>query len=256
MTDFERADAFEEELRARCASRTVATRYGPAFFHDELPRVRTLNLLRVDDHGGASVSDLAAEAERVQSGSALRHRRILVPTAAVGEARSHGFRELGWSPDRLLFMADRGERARRVDASVVQEVDGWALAGFREDNVRWEPWGREEETVRQVAAAGRLFAAAGRGRHFAVLADGEVVAATDLYSDGRTAQIEHVVTHPDHRGRGHASALILRALEEAAANRHDLVFLTTDALDWPSKLYRRLGFVPIGETWAFHRRVK
>jgi predicted GNAT family acetyltransferase len=77
------------------------------------------------------------------------------------------------------------------------------------------------------------------------------VSSTDLYSDGRTAQIEDVMTLREHRGRGYASAVVIRALEEALAGGHDFVFLTTDARDWPKELYRRLGFEPLGEKYAY-----
>jgi len=37
---------------------------------------------------------------------------------------------------------------------------------------------------------------------------------------------------------------------------HDLTFLVADAHDWPKDLYRKLGFEPVGSTWAFTRRAR
>ena len=62
--------------------------------------------------------------------------------------------------------------------------------------------------------------------------------------------MEAVATLPAHRGRGYASAVVLRAVEEALAAGHDLVFLTADDDDWPKELYARLGFEQIGRPGA------
>jgi spore maturation protein CgeE len=86
-----------------------------------------------------------------------------------------------------------------------------------------------------------------------VVVDGQVVAYADLYDDGRTAQIEDVATLDQHRGRGYASALVLRALDEARQSGCDLVFLVSDEDDWPKALYRRLGFDDLGRYVKFIR---
>ena len=98
----------------------------------------------------------------------------------------------------------------------------------------------------QLLDAKRTIAQALTARFFAVRGGGEVVAYVDLYHDGRTAQIEDLATLEEHRGRGYASALVLRALEEARQAGCDLVFLVADAEDWPKLLYGRLGFVELG----------
>jgi predicted GNAT family acetyltransferase len=102
-----------------------------------------------------------------------------------------------------------------------------------------------------VADAAQLTGREGNARHFAVRASGEVASAADLYSDGRTAQVEDVATAPAQRGRGYATAVVLRAVEEALASGHEFVFLVADAEDWPKELYVRLGFAPLGHTWTF-----
>ena len=80
------------------------------------------------------------------------------------------------------------------------------------------------------------------------------MSATDLYSDGRTAQVEDVATSPDHRGKGLASAVVLRAVEEALASGHTFVFLIANDENGPKELYGRLGFETIGHTWSFLRK--
>jgi hypothetical protein len=34
---------------------------------------------------------------------------------------------------------------------------------------------------------------------------------------------------------------------------HELGFVVADDNDWPKQLYARVGFMPIGWTWAIHR---
>ena len=80
------------------------------------------------------------------------------------------------------------------------------------------------------------------------------MSATDLYSDGRTAQVEDVATSPDHRGKGLASAVVLRAVEEALASGHDFLFLVANDGSPAQELYARLGFETAGHTWSFLRK--
>jgi hypothetical protein len=42
---------------------------------------------------------------------------------------------------------------------------------------------------------------------------------------------------------------VLAAADAAEAAGNDLVFLLTDASDWPQRLYRRLGFDTIGSVY-------
>jgi hypothetical protein len=43
----------------------------------------------------------------------------------------------------------------------------------------------------------------------------------------------------------------MKALEEARAMGHELIFLVADARDWPKEMYRRLGFDGIGEKYSY-----
>jgi ribosomal protein S18 acetylase RimI-like enzyme len=245
-----RAAAFEEALRDAAAERVVVSPLGSAVFNDTLRLVWSLNTLRVE-RTGATAEEIAAEAERLQAEAGLDHRRVVILDEAKGRALEEAFNALGWKTDAYLFMVPRREPNRLVDTSNVVEVEREVLAPIRESILReWltEP---SEEVLRQIGEADRLIATAGNARHFAGLVDGVPVSSTDLYSDGCTAQIEDVGTLPDHRGQGHASAVVIRALEEARAMGHEFVFLSADARDWPKELYRRLGFDGIGERYGY-----
>lgn len=251
VSDYERAVSFGDALRNRVAERVVPFRFGRALFHDGLPLVWDLNLLRVDDAAGATAAALAEDAERLQQEAGHEHRHVAVPDERTGEALAEGFDALGWRSERFLLMAWRGAGARTADTSGVEEADAAAVRALREEIVRGEPWAESEDVVRMVVDASELVAREARVRHFVVRVDGDVAAAADLYSDGRTAQVEDVATLERHRGRGLASAVVVRAVQEAFASGHDFLFLVADADDWPKELYERLGFAPLGRTWSF-----
>jgi ribosomal protein S18 acetylase RimI-like enzyme len=88
-------------------------------------------------------------------------------------------------------------------------------------------------------------------RFFARRIDGAVVGMCELYLHDDVAQVEHVDTLEEFRGRGIASSIVLRAVSEARAAGADLVCIDADLDDWPVDLYRRLGFDEIGRAWSF-----
>jgi ribosomal protein S18 acetylase RimI-like enzyme len=248
--ELDRAAAFEDALLEAASERIERVPLGSAVFTDSLPVVWSLNLLRVEA-SGASVEEIAAEAERLQGGAGLEHRRVAIQDETAGKNLEEGFNALGWKPDVFLFMVPRREPNRAVDTSGVVEIGREELRPIREAILGEWLGDLNGEVMRQIGESDRRFAEAGNARHFAVVVDGEPVSSTDLFSDGRTAQIEDVGTLPDHRGAGHASAVVMKALEEARAMGHEFIFLVADARDWPKEMYRRLGFDGVGEKYAF-----
>lgn len=248
-----RALAFEEALRERCAERIVPFSFGRAFFTDTFAAVWDLNHLRVERFADVTAAALAREAERLHGEAGQPHRRVVVPDEEAGADLEPGFAELGWDAHRFLYMAYRGPRERPGDPALAEEVAGDDVRPLRLEVARTEPWASDEVIVETVLDGNRLVAEQGGARHFAVRVDGAPVSTADLYAEGSVAQVEDVVTSPAHRGRGHASATVARAVEEALAGGAELVFLVADDEDWPKDLYRRLGFEPIGRTWAFLR---
>jgi predicted GNAT family acetyltransferase len=247
-TELERAVAFEEALLEAAVERIEPNPLGSAVFTDSLPLIWSLNHLRVE-RANATADEIAAEADRLQAG--LQHRRVAIEDEAAGRALEPRFTALGWKPDVFLFMVPRHDPHRPVDTSGAVEVEWEQLRPIREAILGEWLGDVEDEVMRQLGESDRRFAKAGSARHFAVLVDGKPVSSTDLYSDGRIAQIEDVGTLPDHRGAGHASAVVMKALEEAHAMGHEFIFLVADARDWPKEMYRRLGFDGIGEKYSF-----
>ncbi len=247
------ADAYERAFRFMrrgdiAGSQAEGFAYGIAVFTPELPLRHDSNYLLVERE--ATADELAAEADRLLGERRLEHRTLVVPDQALGERLAPRFDELGWSGRRFLVMAQRREPERASNLDLVREVGETTLRNARERAVLAQPWGSRELAAQLLAAKRRIPV---ETRFFAVLVDGDVVSCADLYSDGETAQVEDVWTDPEHRNRGYASAVVLKAVEEARERGASFVFLVCDAEDWPQSLYRKLGFDEVGRYSKFLR---
>jgi ribosomal protein S18 acetylase RimI-like enzyme len=254
MTEFERAFALMDRLDERSAERLEPTPFGPVLVHERLDRVHDLNFLRAERPGGASAEELAAATERVQGAAGIRHRRVNLRSEEERRRLEACFIAIGWEPQHFLLMAHRGEVGRRPGLDAVREVDEPALRALWAAGIRAEPYGKNEEVVQQLLEHKRVIEAAIPTRFFAAGIDGELVSHAELYSEDGVGQIENVVTLPEFRGRGLASAVVARAVRESQAAGNDLTFLVADADDWPQRLYERLGFEAIGRYGRFLRK--
>jgi GNAT superfamily N-acetyltransferase len=249
MTPLERVKAFLRETDERVCDERQPTAHGVALLTPSLPLVWQLNAIRVDDPD-ASAADLVDEADEVLA--TVAHRKLVVPDEEVGARLAPALGARAWNAFRLLVMVRRRPPDRPpapgLAAEVGRERGAAALAAFR----REQPFGWQEEAVRQLAAMDERFARARSTRDFAAPADGPGCSCR-LYSDGTVAQVDEVGTLASRRGRGYARATVLAAADAAAADGCDPVFLLTDASDWPQQLYRKLGFDAIGSVYEFLR---
>jgi GNAT superfamily N-acetyltransferase len=73
-----------------------------------------------------------------------------------------------------------------------------------------------------------------------------LITAPNLLRQGRShAFLENVVTHPDFRGRGHGSAVVMAALSQAWADDcHHVLMQSGRADPRVHRFYENLGFVP------------
>jgi ribosomal protein S18 acetylase RimI-like enzyme len=228
----------------------VPFRFGTARLDRELPHVYDLNLLRVE-HGEPSVEELVAEAEEIQGAAGLMHRRVQLPPE-LDERLGPRLREAGWEAEALVVMAQHREPGRAIDLDATQEVERSTLTGAWTAGMRSD--GLSEEVVGELLAHKELIAATTPTRYFAAGADGAIASYCELHTDGPTAQVESVMTLPEHRGKGMASAVVVRAAAAAREAGADFVFLVADRDDWPRLLYERLGFDPIGRGYARYLR--
>jgi GNAT superfamily N-acetyltransferase len=223
------------------------TAHGTALLTPSLPLVWQVNAIRVEDPG-ATVEELAAEADHVQAG--YGHRKLIVHDEALGARLAPGFERAGWNVFRVLIMTRERPPVKPPEpgagGEVSREVGAAALAAFR----REQPFGWQEEAVRQLAEMDRRFDEVLAARDFASPPE-DPACSCRLYTHDGLGQVDEVGTVEARRGRGHARAAVAAAADAAAADGCDKVLIVTDAADWPQHLYRSLGFDEIGSTYEF-----
>lgn len=253
MTDADRCVAFLRDHAFRVTRTGPAGRFGTALLYEELPRVWSLNYLLVErDLDQATAEALAAEADELLGGAGLRHRKVEVLDETAGERLAGEFQALGWHVERDLVQPHRRPADRKVDISLVEEVDTETLAPVWAEAMR-KDFGSDADVIRQLTEHKQVLAADG-ARFFAARVDGVLASYCDLYSDGRTAQIEAVQTLESFRNKGLARAVVSGALAASEAEGHDLTFLLADQADWPKQLYEKLGFDVVGSVYEFTLR--
>lgn len=244
------AAAFLRRVVVQGADDVVDLPFGVATFTSALPRVYDFNLVWVDDAHG-QVDLVAAETERLFAERRLGHREVIVPGEESARLLAPALRRRRYEAQRRVVMALR--RAPGVAAR--QEAREIGLAGaieLTEQSLRRMEQPFDDETIAQLCSTKEIAASIGC-RFVGAVVDGAVVSGCDLYSDGRTAQIESVITLDEHRGKGYATAVVLHAIEEARAAGNGLVFLQADEDDWPRDLYAKLGFDVVGSATRFLR---
>ena len=90
-------------------------------------------------------------------------------------------------------------------------------------------------------------------RAFAAFEQGRPLAYALLLDGGRDGMLEDVYTTPAARGRGLATGVIAAVLHAARAERHELVFVATDAAGGRARAVRAARLLPLT---VQHRFVK
>lgn len=244
-----RIHRFEREVDM-AGTETVESPLGIGVLTPELPLRHDSNYVLIDR--AADAAEAIAEADRILGGAGRDFRTINTFDEEVGERLYPQFQALGWQMQRHLFMVQRRAPAKHADLSIVREVGQSALRPGRKRAILSYPWGTPE-LAEQLLDSKLLIARRADTRFFGVEIAGEIVAWTDLYVAQGVGQVEDVATLPEHRKKGYATAVVLRAVEEARRAGADLVFLVADDEDWPKALYRKLGFDPVGRAYKFRK---
>jgi GNAT superfamily N-acetyltransferase len=248
--DFARVLRFERRQLRGASERAVPHPFGEAFLHTSLPRAHVLNALHVDAEVDAD--QLVGALEDLYGG--FGHRRASVEVDDTGARLAPELRRRRWQVERDVVMALRRRVAPTAPPGLAREVDAATHETVDAATVRDEPYGTDEDVVRQLVSMHALLAAAVPvTRYFVGTDEGVDAAVTTLFSDGEVAQVEAVVTLRAHRRRGLARAMVELAVAAALEMGHELVFMVADDADWPKDLYARIGFEPIGHTWGFTR---
>ncbi len=225
----------------------ATTPHGTALLTPSLPLVWQVNAIRIEDPA-ATLDRLVEEADAVQA--AFGHRKFVVHDEQLGARLAPGFQQAGWNVSRVLIMLRRRPPERRKEAApageVSREVGAAALEAFR----REQPFGWQDEAVRQLAEMDARYDRLLAARDFASPPD-DPACACRLYLHDGLAQVDEVGTVEARRGRGHARAAVAEAADAPAREGCDAVFMVTDAADWPQQLDHRLGCDEIGSTYEF-----
>jgi ribosomal protein S18 acetylase RimI-like enzyme len=246
-----RAVEFIRRFDERLVEEIVPAAHGRALLTPSLPRVYYANQFAVDAGADVSAAELVEELEPIFARAGLAHRKVSVDDE-LGAALAPQFRRVGWKAEELVVMPHRG-RTPEADASFAEEVGWEELEPIWAEGMRASPEIQDEEEVRQLVAAQHRRRIAVDVRYFAARVGGQIASYCELFSDGRTGQIESVMTLERFRSRGLAKAIITHSLVESRGAGHDFTFLVAEAEDWPKELYRKLGFDAEGSMWNFLR---
>jgi ribosomal protein S18 acetylase RimI-like enzyme len=250
--DLSRAIGIEHAVQERTSTRIEPFPWGSALFRDDLPERYYSNFVRIERPlTGVEVENLVRETDRALEG--LGHRQIRVDREDDGARIALGLAERGYKADHSALLALRREPDRPGDLGVVDELDFADARPFLVEVYRRELTGSDAALVDRFADFRRAVQEAANGRFFAQRVDGMLAGLCELYLLDGVAQVEHVDTLEEFRGRGVARNVVLRAVHEARAAGAELVVISADLEDWPLELYRRLGFEDIGRLWAFTR---
>ncbi|MEV0612212.1 GNAT family N-acetyltransferase [Nonomuraea sp. NPDC050404] len=254
--DLARAVDFLHGFARRRSPRQVPVPGGFAVLDDRFPGSYDDNKLIIHPASAAAGESapvtgevLIAAADEVLAGRG--HRLVCVDDDRLGTACAPAFAAAGYEHETNLVMAFRGPVPHDPPPAERLGLDELAPV-LRRDWRRTLPQATDEAIdglVRRVEF--RRDGASAVGFWGVRAPDGSIAARADLYAHGGVAQIESVFTGEDHRGNGHARAL-MRALLARAAEA-ELIFLVADADDWPRHFYARLGFEEAGRTHAFLR---
>jgi ribosomal protein S18 acetylase RimI-like enzyme len=222
------------------------TWWGAVVTDDRFPDIYDLNYARVTaEDPDLGLDEVLAELRPALTRGGSRHEHVVVLTEhgarrLIEEARGAGHRV---SHDSVMEFRSRPKAVTPSDVLVVEADPDhpslWVVlrSAYREFDVT------APNVVEQLLAWNReVLAPAGR-RYFVAHRDGRVAGMGAIQVRDGVAYVDDVVTFPEHRRRGVASAVVRRLVKETTGA--DATFLLADQPD-PIRLYRSLGFEETG----------
>jgi GNAT superfamily N-acetyltransferase len=250
--ELEQINDFQLAMRRGMSTRTIPFRWGTVFLQDRYPIVWDLNVLVVEgEPAGLTGDGLIGEAHRILGAEGLAHRKVNVLDGDLGARLAEDFRKDDWNIVQIVTMVMRGRERAKDSAIEVVGLDDRAYRDARRTFLRREPYGSKETDVTQLVDKVDAMQEAITFTAYGVAVGDVIVSICEVYTDGGVAQIEDVGTLEEHRGRGYATAVVLRAIDDARKNGSGLIFLNADAADWPKDMYVRLGFEPVAYSYEF-----
>ena len=186
----ERIHRFFRHAEEGVCDEVARTAHGTALLTPSLPLVWQVNAIRLEDPR-ASAKELMAEADRVQA--AFGHRKLVVHDEQLGARLAPAFERAGWNVFRVLIMLRRRPPDRELEpgagGEVSREVGAATLAAFR----REQPFGWQEQAVRQLAEMDARYDRVLAARDFASPPD-DPGCACRLYMHDELGQVDEVGT--------------------------------------------------------------
>lgn len=163
----------------------------------------------------------------------------------------------GWAADRQLQLVLPASATVPRSGVSVHPVDGsdWdrVEALFRIDHVEeYARAGREPRPTTTTRAAVELRRGLGPEAEY-FIDDSRSATIAVWVSDDGFGMIEDVFVHPEHRGRGVATAMLRHAVHRARERGAGPVLIGADPDDTPRLLYARFGFRPVCVTTSHSR---
>jgi GNAT superfamily N-acetyltransferase len=116
-------------------------------------------------------------------------------------------------------------------------------------------FGVERPAAAQLESVEQRLVESGAKRWVTIRVEGEMLAFGAIQAiDDNTVYIDNVLTFPEVRGRGYATAIVAHFIRENAGTRE--MFLLAEAGRGPAALYERLGFRAHGAIASSLRTVK
>jgi len=81
--------------------------------------------------------------------------------------------------------------------------------------------------------------------------NGIPVGNCDLLLYNGTAKIEDFVVLPEYQRRGIGTTILKYLIDTAISSRVDTIYLVADEDDWPKKMYVKMGFEKVCDSYAF-----
>jgi ribosomal protein S18 acetylase RimI-like enzyme len=188
-----------------------------------------------------------------RAGVAFEHMEFWEASDRISALRELRLVGLAHDPD-LVMVLDRAapDPASNIDVREVREPDDpfwlWyrrSLREFGED--------MSEEVLDQLTERARAVLHPAGLRWFVGFVDSRMAGYTSELSLDGVAYLDNVVTLPEFRRHGIASATVARAARTCLAEGSSSVFLLTDKRGQAQHLYRGLGFRARAEVETFHR---
>lgn len=224
--------------------RVATTWWGAVVSDTRFPALQEPNYARVETRQPVALSEIEDELVPAmrESGSARTHVVLFHPedqTDLVAAASTRGER-IAW--DLVMTTSDPVPAPRHVEEVAELDETFWSV---HRDSARMFDVS-EEETLDQLQALERdVLVPAGR-RWFSVTGDGRPVTLGALLVLEETGFVDHVVTFPGARRRGHAEALTRRLVAEASAMGAARTYLLADPEGDAARIYERVGFERVG----------